>query len=96
MPEIQTFLKDLSELKRLIVLTKETDCSYLSKRPKYANYNPVTMYDFDSWSDKFDSIVRDNYEHLHEELLYTDEKQDFDKAIETFNNINSIFAAIGE
>ena len=94
--EIQDFLKNTSELKRLIILTKETDHSYLSKRPKYADYDPVTVYDFDSWCDKFDSMVRDNYEHLHEELLYTDEKQDFDKAIETFRKINSIFAAIGE
>lgn len=96
LPDIQSFLRDTEELKRLVSITKETDSFYLGKRNISVDYDPVGAYDFDSWVDKFDDTARDNYEHLHEELLYTDEKQDFDKAIETFRKINAILAAIGE
>ena len=96
LPDIQSFLSDTEELKRLVSITKETDSFYLGKRNISVDYDPVGAYNFDMWADKFDDTARDNYEHLHEELLYTDEKQDFDKAIETFRKINAILAAIGE
>lgn len=44
----------------------------------------------------FDAGIRTIYEHLHESLLYTNEKQDFDTAVETFEKINLILACIGE
>ena len=40
--------------------------------------------------------VRKNYESLHEHLLYTDEKQSFDEALETFEAINRILQEIEE
>ena len=33
---------------------------------------------------------------LHEDLLYTDQKQNFDDAINVFEEINKIFASIEE
>ena len=95
-PEIQDFLKDKDELKRLIRLTKETDSVYLQKRNIPKEYNPVAAYDFPSWRDRFDNHIRSIYEHLHETLLYTDEKQDFDKAINIFETISNALSAINE
>ena len=54
------------------------------------------VYGFDEWKDCFDEQVRANYERLHEDLLYTDEKQSLDKAILTFTEINRIMKEIGE
>lgn len=42
-----------------------------------------------------ESIQR-RYETLHEDLLYTDQKQNFEDAVNTFEEINRIFAAIDE
>jgi hypothetical protein len=33
---------------------------------------------------------------MHNDLLYTDEKQNFDEALEIFSEINKILARIGE
>lgn len=48
MPEIQNFLQNKDELKRLIKVTKETDSYYLKKREIPKEYNPKGMYDFNS------------------------------------------------
>ena len=96
MPENQAFLQNKEELKRLIRLTKETDSAYLGKRNIPENYDPTGAYDFPSWKDCFNDDIRSIYEHLHEDLLYTDEKQDFDVAIRTFEKISAVFAEIGE
>ena len=84
------------ELKRLITLTKETDSAYLEKRNIPENYDPTGAYDFSAWKGCFDDDIRSIYEHLHEDLLYTDEKQDFDVAVQTFEIISALFAEIGE
>ena len=96
MPENQIFLQDKEELKRLITLTKETDSAYLEKRNIPENYDPTGAYDFSAWKGCFDDDIRSIYEHLHEDLLYTDEKQDFDVAVQTFEIISALFAEIGE
>lgn len=95
-PEIQKFLDDKEELKRLLKLTKDTDSFYLSKRGIAKDYNPAGPYDFDAWKEKFDSRVKENYEQLHNNLLYTNEKQDFAKAITAFETIDRLFKDIGE
>ena len=41
-PEIQTFLKDTDNLKRLLLLTKETDSFYLTKRNIAKDYNHLS------------------------------------------------------
>lgn len=95
-PEIKAFLEDKDELKRLVQLTKETDSFYLEKRNTPKDYSPLGPYDFDSWKDKFNSTARSNYEQLHKNLLYTDEKQNFDEAIKVFEEINTFAKEIGE
>lgn len=94
--DIQAFLNDSDVLKDLLIKTKQTDSFYLEKRGNPEEYNPLAAYDFPSWKQYFDSDVRKQYERLHVDLLYTDEKQDFNKAIAAFEKINEIFTAIGE
>lgn len=60
------------------------------------DYVPVEPYDFPSWQDRFDEIVRKRYGTLHEDLLYTDERQDFSEAYQTFVKISNILEEIGE
>ena len=84
------------ELKRLITLTKETDSAYLEKRNIPENYDPTGAYYFPAWKDCFNDDIRSIYERLHEDLLYTDEKQNIDVAIQTFERISALFAEIGE
>ena len=95
MPDILSFLNDKGELKRLVTLTKNTDSLYLEKRKIMKNYNPNERFCFESWRPEF-LRAREVYEHLHDDLLYTDEKQDFDEAIKTFEQIDGIFGIIGE
>lgn len=96
LPEIQAFLANKEELRRLIEKTKSTDSFYLQKRNIAKEYHPTDPYNFDSWNLYFDDTIRNRYEHLHEDLLYTNLKQDFNQAIEVFNKINQIFAEINE
>ena len=95
MPEIQAFLNNKDELKRLIDLTKKTDSVYLEKRNIPETYDPTGPFGFDAWKPDF-LAAKDAYEHLHEELLYTDEKQSFEDAIKTFEQIDDILQEIGE
>ncbi len=96
MPEIKTFLEDRDNLKKLMTLTKKTDNFYLAKRNLGVDYDPTGAYDFESWKDKFSPEIRTVYENLHKDLLYTDEKQNFDDAIRTFTEINNILKSISE
>lgn len=94
--DIQAFLNDKIVLKELIQKTKATDNFYLEKRNMSKEYNPVESYDFPAWENCFDSIIRTRYETLHEDLLYTNEKQDFDKATFVFRKISEMFSELGE
>ena len=94
--EIQDFLRDKTELKRLIRITKETDSYYLEKRGITKEYNPKGAYDFDSWKQYLTPQIRLRYETLHKDLLYTDEQQKFDDALHAFSDISKIFAEISE
>lgn len=96
LPEIQSFLQDGDECRRLIRLTKETDSYYLEKRSISVEYRPKESYAFESWQNCFDSTVKNRYEDLHNTLLYTDTPQDFSAARETFANISKLFASLGE
>ena len=87
---------DSDNLRRLMALTKETDHFYLQKRNIGTEYDPTGAYDFGSWRDKFTPEIRSVYENLHKDLLYTDERQDFDKAIMTFSEISALLSKIGE
>lgn len=96
MEEIQSFLQDKDELKRLIQLTKESDIVYLEKRKTTEDYDPAAAYDFSSWSSCLDSSIQSIYEQLHKELLYTDEMQDFGSAVNILSKIGEIFSQIQE
>lgn len=96
LPEIQAFLEDKDELKRLIDITKQTDSYYLEKRNISEEYDPIGGYDFDSWKLYLNGRVRSTYENLHKELLYTDKQQSFDDALGAFAEINEILKGIGE
>jgi len=96
MPEIQAFLSDSGALKRIVSRTKQTDSFYLEKRDISKAYDPLGAYDFPSWKELFSDVIRHRYERLHMDLLYTNEKQDFNEAIAAFDRISAILAAIGE
>ena len=96
LPEIKNFLKNSTELKRIVRLTKETDDFYFQKRGIKLTYNHDEPYDFESWKNRFSEQVKSAYEKLHIELLYTNQKQNFDKALNAFRQINKILADIGE
>ena len=94
--DIQEFLSDNERLKKLVVLTKETDSFYLQKRNIPEAYDPTGPYAFGCWKQYFNEEIRSRYEKLHEDLLYTSERQNFDDAILAFETINDILSAIGE
>lgn len=95
MKEIKDFLRDQKSLKHIVELTKKTDTVYLEKRTGSNKYDPTVAYDFDSWKNEFMS-AKDTYETLHEDLLFTNDKQSFEEAIVSFEYINSILSSIGE
>lgn len=95
LPKIQAFLEDKNELKRLIVLTKQTDSVYLEKRNIPKEYDPTGAFGFSEWKQAFLS-AKEAYERLHEDLLYTDEKQHFADAIIAFEQIDALLREIGE
>lgn len=96
LPEIKTFLADSEELKRLIRVTKDTDSFYLNKRNISTEYDPTGLYAFEEWSQYFTSDIKNIYENLHKDLLYTDEAQRFDDAVNAFTEVNRILKEINE
>ena len=94
--DIQKFLKDTEHLKQLLSLTKETDSFYLQKRNISEEYDPMRAYAFENWKQYFNDEIRSRYETLHEDLLYTSDRQSFKKAIQAFEFISQLFASIGE
>jgi predicted nucleotidyltransferase component of viral defense system len=96
MSEIKEFLENKRELKQIVKLTKETDSIYLEKRNVLEVYNSETPYDFLTWKDTFNKDIRKRYESLHQSLLYTNEQQDFDIAVQVFEEINERLDLINE
>ena len=94
--EIKDFLSNKDELKRLIKLTKETDSIYLTKRNIPKEYNPLAQYDFEEFKEYFNDEIRGLYENLHKTLLFTNDVQSFNEAINTFSEIDKILKSIGE
>lgn len=96
MPEIQTLITNETALKKLVRMTKETDSFYFEKRHLDILYDPLEPYHFEQWSSALNEEVRNAYEKLHLTLLYTDEKQDFSKAIQIFTSISETLKNIDE
>lgn len=95
-PTIKTFLENKNDLKNLIKMTKETDAFYFEKRNMISIYNPLEKYDFNKWKKYLDSNIKNRYETLHLDLLYTDKKQNFDYALQVLEKINNLFIEIDE
>lgn len=95
-PDIQSFLSDKTMLRELLQLTKQTDQFYIGKRKNHIeDYNPNTPFAFENWKSLFiASDVQENYESLHEELLYTDIPQNFNEAIGVFEQIDSLLKQV--
>lgn len=93
---IKTFLENKNDLKKLIKMTKETDAFYFEKRNMISIYNPLEKYDFNKWKKYLDSNIKNRYETLHLDLLYTDKKQNFDYALQVLEKINNLFIEIDE
>ena len=96
LPEIQIFLKDKEKLREIIEKTKTTDSFYLEKRSITKEYDPTGAYDFKFWEGYFNDVIKARYEHLHEDLLYTNKRQDFNHAIQVFKEISRIFSEVDE
>lgn len=96
MKDIQEFLQNKDELKRLLQLTKKTDSFYLNKRNLDVEYNSMGPYDFDSWKDKLNDEIKSIYENLHLSLLYNREKLKFSDVLNSLEYISSVFIEIGE
>ena len=79
-----------------MLLTKNTDSYYLGKRNIGKEYDPTGAYNFMSWKDLFTSEIKNVYENLHKELLYTDEKQNFEDALKVFGKVDARLKEIGE
>lgn len=79
-----------------IKLTKETDKFYLVKRNISDEYSPDEAYEFEKWKGYFDKDVRRAYESLHEHLLFTDKKQEFERAVNVFKAIDEFLKEIRE
>lgn len=96
LPEIKKILKNKEELQKLIVLTKKTDYVYFQKRKLINGFNPEDLFNFNEWKHHFNLRIKNIYESLHKTLLYTDDKQNFNEAINVFIEIDTIFRNIGE
>ena len=96
MKEIKDFINEKESLKELVKKIKETDSFYLEKRNKSSIYNPLEKYNFDLWKKNLTDDAKRSYESLHENLVYGNEKQDFEEAMETFESIGALFEEIDE
>ena len=94
--EIKEFINDKEILKELVKKIKETDSFYLEKRNKPSMYNPLEKYNFNLWKKNLTEDVKRRYESLHENLVYGNEKQDFEEAMEAFESIGFLFEDIDE
>lgn len=94
--DIQAFLSNSDNLKELLQLTKSNDSFYLQKRNISKEFNPLSAYCFEDWRECFNNDIKKRYETLHEDLLYTDKKQNFSEAKAAFEQISNIFAQIDE
>lgn len=94
--EIQKLIMDKKVLKEIIRKTKETDSYYIQKRKTTVEYNAMEPFEFSLWKHLFNDEIEKRYETLHEDLLYSKEKQNFNEALESFIEIDRIMGEIDE
>ena len=89
--EIKRFLSDEEELKKVNKYAKKASEFYVSKRDFAMTDELEGKYNLADWRHHMEEpSVRSAYERLHDDLLYTDEKQDFDLALKVFEKIDKI------
>ena len=87
--EIQGFLQDIEQLRVIIGYAEESSKFYVTKRSLNTEEDLFGLYNFTDWRSKINQPhIRKAYETLHEELLYTDEKQSFNEALKTLEAID--------
>lgn len=89
--EIKSLLANDQVFKKMIVLTKDSDYLYFEKRNVPNGYDPTGKYQFSSWKHYLNDEVKNNYETLHTDLLFTNDKQSLSKAIYVLEEISRIF-----
>ena len=94
--EIKASLEKPEELKRIVMMTKQTDSFYLEKRNIPKEYDPLGPYNYSGWKQLLDDKIKENYEKLHEYLLYTNEKQEWKQVDLVLTKINQILISVGE
>lgn len=95
--EIVSFVAEKDGFKKLIQLVKATDKEYLNGKRSCEYYHPQEKFNYALWVNKLnDKELRKRYERLHEELLYTNEKQNFDDVLNVMEQIGHAFEAVGE
>ena len=95
--EIVSFVAEKDGFKKLIQLVKATDKEYLNGKRSCEYYHPQENFNYAVWANNLnDKELRKRYERLHEELLYTNEKQNFDDVLNVMEQIGHAFEAVGE
>lgn len=61
-----------------------------------SDYVPWSAYNYLSWKAKLTDDVKKNYENLHNTLLYTNQKQDWNQVDAVFSEIDRILSDIQE
>lgn len=94
---IQSLILDKAELLKLIQLIKTTDAEYLSGKRECRYYDPQEPFGYKNWQSSLNiAKLKDSYEKLHLDLLYTDDVQKFEDALEVMEKIGILFDEIGE
>jgi len=94
--EIQEFLNDKEQLKKILVLTKNTDSYYMNKRNIAKEYSALGKDEYNSWKYLWNDEIKKAYRKLSVNIQFNHIEPNFDLAIKTFEEINEIFDSIGE
>ena len=87
--------KDFNELSSIVAVKMNLPESAII-RDCCKEYNPLGPYNFDGFEHLLNENIKSIYEDLHNTLLYTNEKQNFNEAIKTLRVIDRILKEIEE
>lgn len=95
--EIQYFLEDKETLTLVVSYTIDASKFYLQKRDHVGMESLGGPYAFSDWKAMCDTPpVRNAYESLHEDLLYTDTKQSLSEALDVLSQMDAILSEISQ
>jgi predicted nucleotidyltransferase component of viral defense system len=87
---IQTLLLDRTNFKALFKRIQAQDEIYYVKRHQTPLITIDSGYQLSLWQDRLTRTVQQNYERLHLDLLFTNQKQDFSDVIKTLQRIQDL------